>query len=173
MINLRIWIQNNSGWLAVGMFVLSFVLNRLFGSSYLWGRIPLGWVFTILLFVVLNLHVIPQYWTRLWVKIAYGTLENYTCKSDYILPFAGKWCVFAGGTIKELSMDWNELIMRYAYFFAVVDDSGNRHLSDSCELENYYSYGKDVLAVSDGVVVKVCNRHLDSVLGVTYYPNFL
>ena|GEM_PF-6211729 len=40
-------------------------------------------------------------------------------------------------------------------------DIGKSYKSDDSILENYYSYGKDILAARDGVVVKVCNKHLD------------
>jgi len=162
MANLRRWIKKNSKVLGMGIFILTLILNNVFDMPHLWGQIPLGWIVTALLIIVLNLYLIPQYWARVWTRIKYGTLENYTCKSDYILPFTEKWCVFEGGTTKELSVDWSELILRYTYFFVIVDNDGNSCISGDSEFENYYSYGKDVLAISDGAVVKVCNKHLDS-----------
>jgi len=160
MINLRRWMRNNSHWLGIGVFVLNIILNSLFEMPTGWG-----WIFTILIITVLNLHLIPQYWAKVWIPIKYGfklpNKENYTCKSDYILPFTGEWCVFEGGVTKELSVGWSELIVRYAYFFAVLDEDGNHLKSNDSTVENNLCYGKDVLAVADGVVVKVSNKHSD------------
>ena len=161
MANLRRWIKNNANRLGIGLFIVSLILNNLVEMPQLWGQIPLGWVVTALLLIVLNLHIIPQYWAKVWSKIKYRNLENYTCKNDYILPFAGKWCVFGGGPTKELSTDWKELILRYTYFFAIIDNNGKGCMPDDSQLENHYSYGKNILATSDGVVVKVSNKHVD------------
>ena len=164
MASFRRLIRNHAKLLGIGLFILTFIANSIFDIPDLWGQVPLGWVVTAFLLVVLNLHIFPQYWTKIWTKIKYGRLEDYTCKGNYKLPFAETWCVFAGGTTQNLSADWNELIMRYSYFFAMVDNHGNActpHDRES-ELENHYSYGKNVLATADGVVVKVCNKHMDS-----------
>jgi hypothetical protein len=151
MANFRRWTKKNNSKLSAGIFILTLILNNFFDFFRLWGQIPLGWVFTVLFIVIFNLHLIPQYWARIWIPIKYGfkhpTKDNYTVKNDYILPFEGKWCVFEGGVTKELSIAWGELMIRYAYFFAV---------------ENNLCYGMNVLAVADGVVVKVSSKHSDS-----------
>ena len=159
---IRRWIRNNSVKIGIAIFILTPIVNIVFDIPHLWGHIPLGWFITVLVFIVLNLHLFPIYWTKLWTRIKYGSLENYVCKGDYALPFTDKWCVFEGGFTKELSADWHELILRYAYFFAVVDGNGKGYAEDDSMLENYYSYGKNVLAVSDGVVVKVHNKYTDA-----------
>ena len=156
MANFRRWAKKNNSKLAAGVFILTLILNNFFDFPRLWGQIPLSWVFTVAFIVAFNLHLIPQYWAKVWIPIKYGfkqpSKDNYTVKNDYILPFSGKWCVFEGGVTKELSAGWSELMIRYAYFFAMLDESGKDNLC----------YGMDVLAVGDGVVVKVINRHSDS-----------
>ena len=167
--NLLHWIRSNSRLLGIGFVVITFVFNNIFDMPRFWGWIP-----TVLILVFLNRHVIPQYWAMLWVRIKYGfklpNKNNYTCKSDYILPFAGKWCVYDGGVTKDLSMAWSEMSPRYAYFFIVLDDEGNNYKSHNSMVGNYHCYGKDVLAVADGVVVKVSNNHPNSKTdGITSY----
>jgi hypothetical protein len=167
MANLRRWVRNNSYKLAFGVFILNLIFNNFFDFPHLWGQIPLSWIVTVVLIIVLNLHIAPLYWAKLknWVRIKRGISlpdkENYTCKSDYILPFTGKWCVWSGGTTKELSMDWNEPSDRFTYCFIMLDDTGKYFKADNPTIENNLCYAKDVLAVADGVVVKVCNKHSD------------
>lgn len=113
----RACLIDNSKILGICLFILTLVLNNLFDIPHIGGHVPLSWAVMALLTIVLNMHVIPQYWAKFWTKIKCGALENYICKGDYILPFTGKWCVFEGGTTKELSVGWSELILRYTYFF--------------------------------------------------------
>jgi hypothetical protein len=144
--------------MAFGIFILNLILNNFFDFPRLWGQIPLGWIITVVLIIALNLHFVPLYWSKIknWVRIKRGIRlpdkENYTCKSDYMLPFTGKWCVWEGGIIEKLSMDWDEPGDRFVYCFVVLDENGKDSLC----------YGKDILAVADGVVVKVSNHHSDS-----------
>jgi len=155
------FMRDHSRSLGIGFIPLSFFLNTIFDMPPFWGWLP-----TVLILVVLNRHLIPQYWAMLWVRMKYGfqlpDKDNYTCKSDYILPFTGKWCVFDGGVTKELSIAWSEMSQRYAYYFLIFDDDGNVNTKHTTSVDNYHCYGKDVLAVADGVVVKVSRKHPDS-----------
>ncbi|MCL2568099.1 MAG: M23 family metallopeptidase [Oscillospiraceae bacterium] len=155
------FMRDHSRWLGIGFIVLSFIVNGLFDMPPFWG-----WTPTVLVLVLLNRHLIPQYWAMVWVRIKYGLQlpdkENYICKSDYILPFTGKWCVFDGGATKELSIAWSEMSQRYAYYFLMFDEDGNVNTKHNAAVENYYCYGKDVLATADGVVVQTSANHPDS-----------
>jgi hypothetical protein len=143
------------------LFIFTFILNNLVDLPRIWG-----WVPTILVMIFLNRHLIPQYWAMIWVRFKYGfnlpSKENYTCKNDYILPFAGKWCVEEGGVTKNLSVAWSEMSQRYAYFFTIINDDGTYYRHDKTVVENYLCYGKDILAVADGVVVKASKNHPNS-----------
>jgi len=164
---LRRWVRKNSRILGIGIFILTLILNSVFEFPRLWGQIPLGWIISVALIVVLNLHFAPHYLAKitLWIQKKCGynlpDKENYICKNDYILPFTGKWCVWAGGIIKELSMDWDEAGDRFIYYFVILDEVGNYFKSDNPTIENNLCFGKDILAVADGVVIKVCNKHSD------------
>jgi len=165
MTTVRRWVIKNNSKLAIGVFFLTLILNNFFDFPRLWGQIPLSWVFTVLFIVAFNLHLFPQYWTKIWIPIKYGfkrpSKDNYTCKSDFILPFTGKWCVFEGGTTKELSWGWSELILRYAYLFVILDENDSNLKSHGSAVENNFCFGSNILAVGDGVIVKVSNKHSD------------
>jgi len=163
------WMRNNSRLLGMALMLVTFVLNSIFDIPRVWGWLPM-----VLILVFLNRHLIPQYWAMIWIRLKYGfklpDKDNYICKSDYILPFTGKWCVYDGGVTKELSIVWSEMSQRYAYFFIILDDDGNNFKSHNTMVGNYHCYGKDVLAVADGVVVKVNDKHPNSKTdGMTAY----
>jgi hypothetical protein len=88
--------------------------------------------------------------------------ENYTPQTELILPFSGKWLVINGGTDKATSHSWGIPNQRYAYDFFIVDDEGKTFSGDNKKVENYYCYGKDVLAPADGEVVGFASHHPNS-----------
>lgn len=59
-------------------------------------------------------------------------------------------------------MDWSDWTERFTYYFVILDDNGNDFKSNDSVFEDNLCFGKDILAVSDGVVAKVCNKHLDN-----------
>jgi hypothetical protein len=112
------------------------------------------------------LQSLKQIWGMIYTPIAHKfrlpSKNNYTCKSNYILPFNGKWVVVNGGVDKALSHSWSIYPQRYAYDFIVMDDEGNFSAGDKSSLQSYYCYGKDIIAPADGEVVKVSHHHKDS-----------
>lgn len=70
------------------------------------------------------------------------------------LPFDGSWTVVKGGVEKTSSHSWSIVAQRYAYDFYVTDDLGKSHRGAGRELEDYYAFGKAVLAPADGTVVE-------------------
>jgi hypothetical protein len=86
--------------------------------------------------------------------------STYVQKVAYTLPFdddppEGEWLVGKGGVTQETSHSWELLGQRYAYDFVVADANGVRHSGEGRTVENYYAYGKRVLAPADGEVVYV------------------
>jgi len=79
---------------------------------------------------------------------------RYAQKTHFSLPFEGFWAVAAGGIDKENSHSWNVFNQRYAYDFFVKDENQTTHKHDGKALEDYYSFGKPILAPADGLVVK-------------------
>jgi hypothetical protein len=159
--------MNNNKRLGVGLIVLSVGLSFIFGIT-----IPTYWIlgFSALIAIILNMPSLRMYFALFYVNIRYGfkppDKDTYKCKVDYILPFKGKWTVQDGGVTKELSHSWEAISQRYAYDFIIVDlehfrDTGYWYPGNPEDLYSYTCYGKDIIAVADGVVVKICNRHPD------------
>ncbi|NMA68363.1 MAG: M23 family metallopeptidase, partial [Desulfitobacterium sp.] len=81
---------------------------------------------------------------------------------NYSLPFQGRWTVVNGGVDKDASHSWGIPTQRYAYDFVIMDEEGGTCSGDPTVLENYYCYGKEVLAPADGVVVDAKDHYKDS-----------
>ena len=94
------------------------------------------------------------------------TKDNYTNKSDYILPFTGKWTVGNGGFTKEEYHSGGRFgSERNAFDFNIMEEDDGTVPDDwtlPTTVEEYPCYGKDVIAIADGVVVKISNNHPDS-----------
>jgi len=80
---------------------------------------------------------------------------SYAQKTYFNLPFEGFWMVAGGGVEKENSHSWNVFNQRYAYDFFIKDEHQKTHRNEGKILEDYYSFGKVILAPADGLVVKV------------------
>lgn len=68
-------------------------------------------------------------------------------------PFDGEWTVVNGGVTRSTSHSWELLAQRYAYDFLVTDDRGRTHTGDGIWLDDYYAYGRPVVAPAGGTVV--------------------
>lgn len=88
--------------------------------------------------------------------------DNYRCKTEFILPFEGRWAVVNGSVEKTLSHSWGMLPQRYAYDFLILNEEGRSFHDLETEAMNYYCYGQKVLAPADGVVVQASQRMSDS-----------
>ena len=123
-----------------------------------------------LFFLLAVYPIIPMFFPTLCMFIRSGfqlpTKETYTNKSDYILPFTGKWTVGNGGFVNgEFHSGGRFGSERNAYDFSIMEDDDGVVPDDwtlPTTVEEYPSYGKDVIAIADGVVVKVSNNHPDS-----------
>jgi len=69
------------------------------------------------------------------------------------LPFHGTWLVFWGGDTRDLNHHVDSPSQRRAADLVVVDEQGATHRGDGRANRDYLAYGKEVLAVGDGVVV--------------------
>ena len=95
-------------------------------------------------------------------KFKLPCVESFNQLNKYSLPFEGEWLVFNGGTCKKTSHSWGILPQRYAYDFVITDADGFSYEGSGGNNDNYYCYGKNILAPSDGVVVKVCDMYPDN-----------
>ena len=71
---------------------------------------------------------------------------------EYILPLAGTWYVGAAPELRGTHR-W-AANQEFAFDFGQLGPDGRTHKGDGSRVEDYYAYGKDVLAVADGEVVE-------------------
>ena len=71
------------------------------------------------------------------------------------LPFEGAWYVFWGGATKEQNYHVETPNQRYACDFVIVDAIGRSYSGDGKTNDQYYCFGRRVLAPADGVVTEV------------------
>ncbi|MCX7841072.1 MAG: M23 family metallopeptidase, partial [Anaerolineae bacterium] len=79
----------------------------------------------------------------------------YDDSMSFTLPFEGTWKVVNGGIRKQTSHSWDLIGQRYAYDFLVADEFGNTCRNSSSKPENYFAFGKPILAALSGIVVDV------------------
>jgi biotin carboxyl carrier protein len=87
-------------------------------------------------------------------------------ETELYLPFKGTWVVTYGGEAREGSNQQNLLFQQYAYEFAATDGSGRRYKDDGKTNDDYFSFGKEVLAPADGTIVEVIDGIRDNFPGV-------
>jgi murein DD-endopeptidase MepM/ murein hydrolase activator NlpD len=85
---------------------------------------------------------------------ARGTLKvkHPPAADQYILPLAGTWYVGAAPELRGTHR-W-VANQEFAFDFGQLGPDGRTHKGDGSRLDDYYAYGKDVLAVADGEVVE-------------------
>src|SRR5690606_8670324 len=88
--------------------------------------------------------------------------ESYESAIVYSLPFEGRRLVYNGGTTPISSHSWGVVAQRFAYDFVVADPLFARHQGKGTKVEDYYCYGKSILAAADGEVVKAVNTFRDA-----------
>jgi hypothetical protein len=78
------------------------------------------------------------------------------------LPFDGEWLVVWGGDTKELNAHHDTPNQRYAFDLFIVDNLGQSHKGEGKRNEDYFAFGKPVLAPADGVVTDVISGVRDN-----------
>jgi len=76
-------------------------------------------------------------------------------KTRLSLPFNGRWWVLWGGDAKENNPYHGSLGRKHALQFVIADRYGNRHLEEGKRNEDYFAYGRTVVAPAAGTVVDV------------------
>ncbi len=85
-------------------------------------------------------------------------------ETEMILPFEGKWNVFWGGTSVDKNYHVAHTNQKYAYDILIIKD-GSSYKGDPSKNENYYAFGKKIIAPCDGKVVKVIKGVHDNIPG--------
>ncbi len=70
------------------------------------------------------------------------------------LPFRGQWLVFWGGDTREQNHHHEVPNQKFAYDLLGVGADGKTHRGEGKKNEDYYAFGRDVLAPADGTVIE-------------------
>jgi hypothetical protein len=81
------------------------------------------------------------------------------------LPFKGRWLVFWGGETRELNHHHDVPNQRFAFDLLGVDEGGKTQQGDGTRNEDYYAFGREVLAPADGTVIQVVEGVRDNTPG--------
>ncbi|WP_308302184.1 peptidoglycan DD-metalloendopeptidase family protein [Psychroflexus sp. MES1-P1E] len=93
--------------------------------------------------------------------------------SKLILPFKDEWTVFWGGETKEQNYHVAYKSQKNAFDMIITDSAGKSHKTDGKNNEDYYAFGKELLAPANGEIVLVVDGIKDNkpgVLNPSYIP---
>ena len=96
---------------------------------------------------IVGLSIVP------WEDTSIVVMERNV--SQMILPFTGEWTVFWGGDSKEINHHYDNPAQKHALDIVIIDESGSTHTGDGTKNEDYYCFGKPLIAPAAGEVVLV------------------
>jgi murein DD-endopeptidase MepM/ murein hydrolase activator NlpD len=76
------------------------------------------------------------------------------------------WSVTWGGDTKELNYHVESKAQKNAFDLVITNENGLSHKTDGIKNEDYYAFGKDIIAPCEGEVVLVVDGVKDNVPGV-------
>lgn len=86
-------------------------------------------------------------------------------KTNLILPFNGEWTVFWGGDTKELNYHVENEAQKNAFDIVITDQKGKTFKTDGKTNEDYYAFGKELIAPCDAEVVLAVDGVKDNIPG--------
>jgi hypothetical protein len=86
-------------------------------------------------------------------------------QTKLVLPFNGRWLVLWGGDTAELNNHHDDPVQRFALDLLGVGPDGKTHKGDGRRNDEYYAFGRAVLAPADGVVTEVIDGVRDNLPG--------
>jgi hypothetical protein len=78
------------------------------------------------------------------------------------LPFKGRWLVFWGGDTREVNYHHDTPNQKFALDLLGVDDLGRTRRGRSNDNDDYFAFGREVVAPADGVVVEAIDGVRDN-----------
>jgi len=84
---------------------------------------------------------------------------------DMRLPFDDEWTVFWGGDTAEQNYHVQNRAQKNAFDIIITDENGKSHKTNGKTNEDYYAFGKELLAPADGEVTEVIVGVKDNVPG--------
>lgn len=82
-----------------------------------------------------------------------------------LLPFKDEWTVTWGGDTKELNYHVESRAQKNAFDFLITDSKGSSYKSGGENNEDYYAFGKEIIAPCDGEIVLVVDGVKDNKVG--------
>lgn len=86
-------------------------------------------------------------------------------QTELSLPFRGRWLVVWGGDTKELNQHHDVPNQRFAFDFLGVDEQRKTRKGKAHVNEDYFAFGRKILAPADGTVTDVIAGVRDNVPG--------
>ncbi len=86
-------------------------------------------------------------------------------KTKLILPFKEKWFVVWGGDTVEQNYHVEEESQKGAFDFVITDEAGKSYENNGMSNEDYYAYGKEIIAPCTAEVVMVVDGIPDNLPG--------
>lgn len=83
-----------------------------------------------------------------------------------ILPFKDLWTVIWGGDTKELNYHVGNEAQKNAFDIVITNEKGKSYKTNGKINEDYYAFGKDLIAPCDGEIVLVVDGVKDNVPGI-------
>ncbi len=103
------------------------------------------------------------------VEAAPSRFLDYPTKTAFRLPFEGEWTVFWGGRTLEQNYHAANASQRFAMDLLVFKE-GKSHAGDGKRCEDYFAWGRKILAPADGKVVAAVDGQDDATPGVMMQP---
>jgi len=69
-------------------------------------------------------------------------------------PFKGTWIIRSGEALKNNAVKLDAFVQQNSFTFIAVDKNGSYYKKDGKTNDDYYSYGTEVLAPGDGIVIE-------------------
>ncbi len=85
--------------------------------------------------------------------------------AQFSLPFKDEWTVFWGGDIKEQNYHISSTAQKFAFDFIITDVNGKSFQNQGTINEDYYAFGKELFAPTDGEVVMMIDGVKDNLPG--------
>ncbi len=101
---------------------------------------------------------------KLFTEDSLTVIERNSTK--LILPFKEEWTVVWGGDTKELNYHVENQAQKNAFDFVITGDNGNSFKTDGQTNEDYYAFGKELIAPCDGEVVLAVDGVKDNKPGI-------
>lgn len=83
-------------------------------------------------------------------------------ETKLILPFNGEWTVFWGGDTKELNYHVESEAQKNAFDIVITGQNGKTYKTDGQTNEDYYAFGKELIAPCNAEVVLVVDGIKDN-----------